>query len=310
MASSIPTSPASAPPAFAIRGLCKSYRGFSLGPLDLELEPGTVLAMIGPNGAGKTTTLRSMMGLTRADAGQVDIFGRRNRPADPAWKLDVGFVSTEQGFRQRWTVARNLQALSGFYPEWSDRRVAGLLERLALQPTTKVRDLSTGDRTKLALVASLGHSPRLLLLDEPTSGLDPVVRAEVLDVLWELLEEGTRSILYSTHILSDISRLADEMVLLRDGRILLRAEKEALLDSWRRLSFRFEGGEIELSEIVGYRRDGTEHQVVTTDAPAVVESLSALGVGEIRQSRMTLEEVVIQLLKSPSPGAGAALRDE
>ncbi len=109
---------------------------------------------------------------------------------------------------------------------------AKLARRFDLPLDRKVKALSRGNRTKLALVATLGHGPRLLLLDEPTSGLDPVVRSEVLDVLWQVLENTESAIFYSTHVLSEIGRLADELVFLSDGRIVLRAGKDALLDAW------------------------------------------------------------------------------
>jgi ABC-2 type transport system ATP-binding protein len=283
--------------AVSLRGIEKSYPGFALGPLDLEIEPGTVVGLVGPNGAGKTTTLNCIAGLVVPDAGIVEIFGRLNRPDDTAWKRDLGYVGEEHGFYGRWTAEKNLRVVAGLHPGSSEQRVRGLIERFELPSATRAVDLSKGNRTKLALIAALGHGPRLLLLDEPTSGLDPVVRSEVLDVLWEILEDGEAAILYSTHVLSDISRLADELVFLREGRILLRAEKEALSQSWRRISFRLETDDIALAGAVDHQRVRMEHQVISSDHESTLRQLGELGAESIEASKMTIDEIVVEILR-------------
>jgi len=285
--------------AAAVRlvGPTKRYPGFELGPLDLALEPGTVLALVGPNGAGKTTTLNCMAGLIVPDAGRVEVFGAPVGPTRTAYRRELGYVGEESGFFQRWTVDRNLDCLARLMPGWSPSRADELVRRLGLPRDKPVRVLSRGNRAKLALVAALAHGPRLLLLDEPTAGLDPVVRAEVLDVLWEVTEDGEHAVLYSTHVLSDISRLADELVFLRDGRWVLRSGREELAESWRRVSFRLAYESLELTGVVEHRNVRTEHQVITRDAAATLEQLAALGAEGVEAARMTIEEIAVQILK-------------
>lgn len=284
-------------PAFSIQGLVKRYRGFTLGPLDLSLEPGTVVGFVGPNGSGKTTTINCVAGLVLPDAGSVELFGRPVDHRFPAWKNDLGLVGEAQGFYRRCTVDENLRFLSRFQPGWSDERARRLADRLGLPLGKKVVELSKGQAAKLALVAALGHAPRLLLLDEPTSGLDPVVRSEVLDVLWEVLEDGEHTIFYSTHVLSDISRLADELVFLDEGRVLLRSGKDALTDRWRRVSFRLAEADVAVVGAVEYRRVRAEHQVVSDHGEATLLHLSELGAEAINQSRMSIEEIAVAILK-------------
>jgi ABC-2 type transport system ATP-binding protein len=137
----------------------------------------------------------------------------------------------------------------------------------------------------------------MLLLDEPTSGLDPVVRAEVLDVLWEVLEDGEHAIFYSTHVLSDISRLADELVFLREGSILLGSSKDGLTERWRRISFRLADTDVAVTAAVEYRRVRAEHQVVTDDGEATLAHVRELGAEAIEQSRMTIDEIAVAILK-------------
>lgn len=283
--------------AFSLRGLIRRYPGFTLGPLDLDLEPGRVLGFVGPNGAGKTTTLRCMTGLVVPDAGEVALGGRRLDPEDPLWRQEVGFVGEEQGFWAEWTAGQNLRAIGSLYPRWSGSRVAKLARRFDLPLDRKVKALSRGNRTKLALVAALGHGPRLLLLDEPTSGLDPVVRSEVLDVLWEVLENTESAIFYSTHVLSDIGRLADELVFLSDGRIVLRAGKDELLDAWRKISFRLAADHPALPGVVNHRQVRAEHQVVTRDHEITRQALVNLGAEAIETSRLSVDEIAVEILK-------------
>jgi len=284
-------------PAFALTGVVKRYPGFTLGPIDLSLEPGTVLGFVGPNGSGKTTTLNCIAGLVVPEAGSVKVFGRAADHRAPAWKADIGVVGEAHGFYRDWTANENLRFLSGFYPGWSNQRAYRLAVRLGLPLDKKVEQLSKGHLAKLAMVAALGHGPRLLLLDEPTSGLDPVVRAEVLDVLWEVLEDGEHAIFYSTHVLSDISRLADELVFLREGSILLRSSKDGLTERWRRISFRLADTDVAVAAAVEYRRVRAEHQVVTDDGEATRAHLRELGAEAIEQSRMTIDEIAVAILK-------------
>ncbi len=283
-------------PAFSIRGLEKSYGDFTLGPLDLQLDPGSVLAFIGPNGSGKTTTLSCMIGMVLPDTGRIEIFGQPNTDADIAWKQEIGYVGEVQGFYQNWSAAENLRFISRFYPRWSDKRVEELARRFELPLGKKVRNLSRGGKAKLALLAALGHSPRLLLLDEPTPNLDPVVRAEVLDVLWEILESGESSIFYSTHVLSDISRLADELVFLRQGRLLSRAGRDQLEEDWRRISFRLDAVSA-LDDCVRLESSGGEHRVISSNHEVTTGQLRRLGAENIEAARMTVEEITVEILK-------------
>jgi ABC-2 type transport system ATP-binding protein len=283
--------------AARLSGLIKRFPGFQLGPLDLTLEPGTVLALVGPNGAGKTTTLNCMAGLMVPDEGGTEVYGAPVHPSRTEYRRDVGYVGEESGFFQRWTAGRNLAFLAELLPGWSHDRAHHLSERLALPLGKPVSKLSRGNKTKLALVAAMAHRPRLLLLDEPTSGLDPVVRAEVLDVLWEIIEDGEHAVLYSTHVLSDINRLADELVFLRDGQIVLRTGRDELSESWRRVSFRLQGEEVELSGVVEHRRVRAEHQVITRDAEATLQQLNEVGAEAVEVARMSVDEIAVQILK-------------
>lgn len=283
--------------AMSIRDLVKRYPGFQLGPLSLELEPGTVLGYIGPNASGKTTTFHCLTRLVKLDGGSIEFFGKVNDPERPEWKLDIGYVGDRHAFFEGWTGAKNLAFRSTFYPNWSNDLARDLARRFSLPLDKKAKDLSSGNRVKLSLVSALAHSPRLLLLDEPTTGLDPVVRKEVLDALFEILESGERSILYATHILPDISRIADELAFLIDGKLMMRCPKDDLLDKWRRVSFRAAGEVPTLTAAVEQLTEKNEHQVITADVDATLEHLKSLGVKGIQETRMTIDEIAVEILK-------------
>ena len=283
--------------AFRLKDVVKTYPEFQLGPLNFELEPGTVLGYIGPNGSGKTTTMHCLTGLVKADRGEMEIFGRRNNLHKPEWKLDIGYVGDVHVFYERWTAEKNLKFLSKFYPNWSDERVLELAKRFQLPLNKRAKDLSSGNRVKLSLVSALAHSPKLLLLDEPTSGLDPVVRAEALDTLFEVLEDGERAIFYSTHILSDISRLADELAFLHNGKIIQRSAKDDLTDQWRKISFKLSKENVVFEAAVNLTKEGNDHQIISSNFKATLKQLRGLGAENIQESRMTIDEITVQILK-------------
>jgi ABC-2 type transport system ATP-binding protein len=291
--------------AFSYRDVVKTFPGFKLGPLNLELEPGTVLGLIGPNGAGKTTSIQCLVGLLRADSGEMQVFERRNDLNNPAWKQDIGYVGDVHVFYERWTGEQNLRFLSQFYSNWSDEKAAELAKRFQLPLDKRAKDLSTGNRVKLSLVSALAHTPRLLLLDEPTSGIDPVVRTEVLDVLFEILETGDRAIFYTTHILPEISRIADELAFIDNGRIWLRTPKEDLSERWRKITFRLAAENIVVESAVSHRREGNDHQVISSDHEATLRQLRELGADNIRDMPMSIEEIAVHILKGGESVASA-----
>jgi len=282
--------------AFSLIELVKTYPEFQLGPIDLDLEPGVVLGYVGPNASGKTTTFHCMMGLARPKSGRIEIFGRENSNRSPEWKLDVGYVGDLHVFHEGWTAEEHLRLRSQFYPGWSASRAADLAKRFDLPLGKKVKALSSGNRVKLSLVSALAHSPRLLLLDEPTSGLDPVVRREVLDALFEVLEDGERSIFYATHILPDISRLADELAFLSAGKIIQRSRKDDLLEKWRRITFT-SADAVTIEGVATHEREGMTHRVTTPDGEATMRFLRGAGVDGFEETRMTIEDIAIEILK-------------
>lgn len=282
--------------ALEIKDMTREFRNFKLGPVDLMLEQGYVMALVGPNGAGKTTTLQTVMGLLKQDSGTINVYGRETHPNKIDWKFDIGYVGAEHAFFENWTCKKNLKFISEFYPAWNNDYATQLVKRLDLDLNAKAKELSSGNRTKLAVVTALAHQPKLLLLDEPTSGLDPVVRTELLNLLFEYMEPGDRSILYSTHILSDLSRLADMISFIRDGKIIGSYLKDDLIESWGRINCRCDDdlSGIEAKEV---KRENGRWYITSDNAKEIEAELKTRGCENINIERLSLNDISVQILK-------------
>jgi len=283
--------------ALRLDGLTVRFKRFTLGPVDLTLQPGRVTGLVGPNGSGKTTTLRCVAGNLYPDGGAIDVFGRRASHEDGSWKELIGYVPDSPCFFERMTAGSFLRFMSGFYPDWSDAFADGLVERFRLDRDARVQHLSAGNRMKVSLVAALAHRPRLALFDEPTAGLDPLVRTEVFDVLWEMMENEQMTVLYSTHIMDDLHRLADDLVFLHDGRVVLHSAKDELIDRFRRIRFALDGELPALEGVVATLRDGAEHEVVSSNGERTLGALSVAGATRVRAQTLTLEEIAVSIMK-------------
>ncbi|MBN2198369.1 MAG: ABC transporter ATP-binding protein [Candidatus Aminicenantes bacterium] len=218
--------------ALVIRNLSKSYPDFLLREVSFRLPRGYIMGLIGPNGAGKTTIIKLILNLVRRDDGQIAVLGRDNI-ADETWiKQRIGFVHETPAFYGHLTVRRTASLAGRFYDAWDDGRFRRLAGEFGLPLGKRVGRLSRGMKMKLALALALSHGAEFLLLDEPTSGLDPVFRRELLATLSGLLQDGRTSVLFSTHITSDLERPADFITFLLDGEVVFSSSREALRDSW------------------------------------------------------------------------------
>ena len=216
--------------AIEVRGLCKRYADFQLQDVSFTVPAGSIVGFIGENGAGKTTTMRAILGTLRPDGGAVTVLGK---PAgDTKTLAQVGAVFEEAFFYEVLSPAEVGACLASLQPGFDRGYYRQLLDRFDLPPAKKIKDLSRGMRMKLRLAAALAHHPKLLLLDEATSGLDPVMRAEILDLLRDFIQDAENSVLLSSHITADLEKAADYIVYIQKGRILFEKETDLLLEEY------------------------------------------------------------------------------
>lgn len=228
--------------AIEISGLKKQFpkSGFLLDLPRLAVQEGYITGFIGENGAGKTTTLKLLMDLLFPDEGQLRLLGLDAHAQGVQARRQVGYVGETPGYLEGSRLGQLVRMTRPFYPTWDQERFLGYVRRFGLRLESRYRDLSKGQRKQFALAMALSHHPRLLLLDEPTANLDPLVRQDILDILAEELEQEGITVFFSTHITSDLDKIADYLVFLHRGRLLLEGEREALLQARRLVKARRE----------------------------------------------------------------------
>ncbi len=243
--------------AIECRDLTKVYDGFTLDRISFALPAGTILGLVGENGAGKSTTLALLMNAISRDGGEVSILGTDNRSRDfVRTKEEVGVVLDEACFPEVLTARELGRVFAKLYPRWDPACYDGYLARFGLDPDKRFKDLSRGTRMKLALAAALSHDAKLLLLDEATSGLDPMVRDEILDVLNDFTRDETRSVVLSSHIVSDLEKVCDYIAFLHRGKLVLFEEKDRLLEEYALVKLTAEQLEALDPEAVAGKRTG------------------------------------------------------
>ncbi len=205
--------------AMDIRGLCKKYPAFELKDVTFTVPQGAVMGFIGRNGAGKSTTIKSILGLVHPDAGQVEILGRDFAEDERFIKENIGVVLGGIDFYPKKKIGTLTDVTRRFYENWDEEKYRHYLELFAIDESKRVDQLSSGMQVKYMIALALSHNAKLLILDEPTSGLDPVSRDELTELLRRIAADGRRSVLFSTHITSDLEKCASHIAFIKEGEL-------------------------------------------------------------------------------------------
>lgn len=283
-------------------------RKLAVDRLSLEVEPGTVLGLIGRNGAGKTTCLRLAHGELHADTGEIRCLGLDPRTHGAEVRTRVSLLTEESNLYPWMTVAEILRFGAGLHPRWDRRTERRLVRGLELEPAARIGTLSRGTRAKVALVLAVACRPELLLLDDPTAGLDPLVRREVLSGVLEAVPADGGAVVYASHLVHDVERVADRVAVMDAGQIRLQGSLDELKRRIRRAVAVFDDeppGEVALPGAIDARVEG---RVVTVVAEAVNGGLAAtlqrLGARRVEVEPLSLEEILVACLRREAgPGA-------
>lgn len=278
-----------------LQEVSKAYRksDFKLDQVSFKLPYGAIMGFVGENGAGKTTTMDCILNTIRKDGGNILLFGKEIKDDDKALKENIGVVYDGDNFPGYLNPLQLAYIMEGLYKQWDNELFLSYLDKFGLPQKKKIKAYSRGMTMKLAVAAALSHHPKLLVLDEATSGLDPVMRDEILDVFLEFVQEEEHSILLSSHITSDLEKIADYITFIHEGRIILTASKNELAYEYgimRCKESQFK--ELDKEDVVAYRKRDYQTDVLTADAKKAQRKY-----GNIVIDRVSIEEIMLLLIK-------------
>lgn len=278
-----------------LKDVKKSYGHFELGPVDLDLEPGYVVAVVGPNGGGKSTLMGMLMNLIRPNSGELRLFGGTYPDDEVAIKRRVGYVPERPVGYDGMSANSLSEFFSRFYPKWDHRLYEDLLKRAGIDQGKRYDKLSRGAQRRLSFALALASGPDLLLLDEPTSGVDPLGCREMLEDISRFMEGGDKTVVFATHVMEEVRRSADYVLFLADGQFLGLYGKDKLLEEWRILwvDREPEGDVPGLVEVEG----GSPARIVCDSLQETGQALFAQDIRIVRSGVLDLEEVLSHLMR-------------
>ena len=270
-----------------------------LDDLSFSVEPGDVVGVLGKNGAGKTTLLEVMLGFSPTSSGSVKVFGHDSFKLPGDAKSRIGFVPQSDELIDHLTARDQLRVIGSFHAKWDDALLERLSKAWELNLDQRVREFSIGQRQKLSILLALGHHPDLLLLDEPVASLDPIARRQFLEQIVEIAADGSRAVVFSSHIVSDIERLANKIWILKEGRLYWRGELDALKESIVRIHVRriepFAASFAIADAITQHTQDGYFTAIVGEWNDARHRDLTEQSKATVEVERLALEEIFLEL---------------
>jgi ABC-2 type transport system ATP-binding protein len=287
-------------PYAAAHRLGKAFYGKTvLEDVSFSVEPGDIVGVLGKNGAGKTTLLELMLGFTPPSAGGVELFGHASYRLPGAAKARLGFVPQQDELVNQLNAADQIGVIASFYPRWDDALVTRLAREWEVDLTERIKGMSVGQRQKLSILLALGHRPDLLILDEPVASLDPVARRQFLEQIINVAADGARSVVFSSHIVSDVERLANKIWIVKDHRLYWQGDFDSLKDSIVRLHVRAPRAlpdAFSIPNALSVQRNGSSATAVVRDWSVELHADTAEKLGvELEMEPLTLEDIFLEL---------------
>ncbi len=280
--------------AIEIKNLTKKYDNkFELGPIDLDIPSGCIIGLIGENGAGKTTLIKSLLSILKPNKGTINIFEKDINENETSIKEDLGVVLDDMFFPEILNAKDINIIMKDSYKNWDSDLYSKYLDDFKLPNDKKIKEMSKGMRKKLEIAVALSHRPKLLILDEPTSGLDPVVRSEILDIFLKFIEDEEHTILLSTHITSDLEHIADEIIFIDKGKLLLQENRDELLDNYGILKCNIEDfSKIDKRDIIRYKKQKYNYEILISNKNKLSKKYKDYVIDKI-----TLEDLMVLMIK-------------
>lgn len=275
-----------------VNGLCKSYGKFQLKDISFTLPKGYIMGYIGQNGAGKTTTINLITNLCNANKGEVRLNGMTYKENPIAYKESIGYVGDESYFPREFKIKDVKVILKQFFPSFKESVFDEFIKKWNLPREKKIREFSRGMKVKLMFASVLSRDTKLLILDEATNGLDPVMRNDILHILQEYIEDGERSILFSTHVLSDLEQIADYIIFIHDGKILLKEAKEDLTEKYLLIK----GTDTDLSKNLGKKLIGKVKGEYGFEAIVEVDDVSEFG-SRFMYDKPSIDQIMLHFIQ-------------
>jgi ABC-2 type transport system ATP-binding protein len=289
--------------AIETRDLGRKFGKFeAVKNVSLRVPKGTVFGLLGVNGAGKSTIIKMIMGHLRPTTGEIKVLGRTLGEDPLGIRRRVAYVSENRYLYEWMTVEESVRFTRAFHETWDDQKAADLLQRFSLPPEKKVRQLSRGNRARLCLLLALSFNPELIILDEPTSGLDPIVRRDFIEnIVAEIAEEG-KTVLFSSHIVEEVERVADYVGIINDGEILLVSTLDEIKANYKRVRYATNGTRPEIAGVPGVLavENGRREQVLTvsTWGDETLRSLGECGVKNPEVLPISLEDIFVNTVRA------------
>ena len=279
--------------AIEVQGLTKHYPGFTLDHVSFSVPAGSIVGFIGENGAGKSTTIKALLRLIRPEEGEISLLGKKDGAAFREIKEQIGAAFDESYFPDNLRIKDVDRIMRSIFKTWESDKFSSYCRRFELPGKKTVKEFSRGMKMKLSIAAALSHQTKLLILDEATSGLDPVVRSEILDIFQEFIQEEDHTVFLSSHITSDIERIADYILLIHKGRILLFEDKDTLLYEYGIVRCtREQADRLDQKQVVGRRENQFETEVLVKNVRELQEKPGLV------VDRASLEDILLFTVKN------------
>lgn len=280
-----------------VKNLSKEYPGFRLDNISLDIPGGSIVGLIGENGAGKSTTINAILELIQKDSGSVAFWGEELSANPHVLKESIGVVFDDIHFYDTLTPGQIEKICKSAYKQWDSSKFQSLTERFGLPLNKEIKTFSKGMKRKICIATALSHQPRLLILDEPTSGLDPVMREDILDVFLEFVQDEDHSILMSSHISTDLEKIADYITFIHQGKVLFSKKKDELIYDYgiiRCTSPQFES--IDRQDVLSWRKCDYQWDVLTPNKAAAKRKYRDMVV-----DNATIDDILLLYVKGEQP---------